>query len=460
MRVSTILSIGSGRPALVAFDGPTPASHELMSGIVLDCERVARELATQLFNVDAYLRLTVDRGMENTEMSDWGGLGTIKSHTETYLEIPVVTKAIDSSLQRLQDRVGSITLGQLSTFTLITSIRHSHSHRPIQWDQDAGEKRTSRITLFCSTEGVLGANEAASRHFPGTEAQDSCPLRHGRVRKDADGRLFRSGVPLAVSRCPSLLPSLTYPRYKHTFFIDASSISSIQSDLQSAIRSLGMDYEKMTFEEAISFLVKGTHDGKWLLIFDNANDPKVDLVPYFPECFHGTILITTHNSELGRLNTTIHLRLGPMGPNEAYETLARATHRTLPFSPVEHESARRLIEVLGSLAVALVQADSYCYNISSPGEGGEGCFSFEQYLQLFKRHRSSLMRKEDGTTLDRYGRGAYTTFDLSYSLLPQPARLAKYAVDASVVFVGEPRPPGAYELSVMLAMGYTTAQQP
>jgi len=32
------------------------------------------------------------------------------------------------------------------------------------------------------------------------------------------------------------------------------------------------------------------------------------------------------------------------------------------------------------------------------------------------------MRKEDTTALDRYDRGAYTTFDLSYSLLPQPAR--------------------------------------
>jgi hypothetical protein len=59
-RVSTILSIGSGRPALIAFDGPTPPSNELLNGIVIDCERVARELATQLFNVDAYLQLNVD----------------------------------------------------------------------------------------------------------------------------------------------------------------------------------------------------------------------------------------------------------------------------------------------------------------------------------------------------------------------------------------------------------------
>jgi len=164
-----------------------------------------------------------------------------------------------------------------------------------------------------------------------------------------------------------------------------------------------MAYEKMTFDEAIEFLVKGAHEGKWLLIFDNADDPKVDLVPYLPVCFHGTILITTRNPELGRLNTTVHLRLGPMGANEAYETLLRAAHRLGPLSPAEDKSARRLIEELGSLAVALVQAGSYCYNISSPGEDGEGSFSFDQYLQLFKKRRSTLMRKADETTLERYG---------------------------------------------------------
>ena len=124
MRVSTVISVGSGLPALVAFDGPTSSSNELLNAIVIDCERMARELATQLFNVDAYLRLNVDRGMENTKMSDWEGLGIIEGQTETYLAVAAVRKAINSSLQRLQDRVGSITLGQLSTFASV--IRTSY----------------------------------------------------------------------------------------------------------------------------------------------------------------------------------------------------------------------------------------------------------------------------------------------------------------------------------------------
>jgi hypothetical protein len=123
-RVSTIISIGCGLPALVAFDGPTSGSNELLNAIVIDCERMAQELATHLFNVDAYLRLNVDRGMENTKMSDWEGLGIIEGQAETYLAVAAVTKALNSSLLRLQDGVGSITLGQLSTFASV--IRTSY----------------------------------------------------------------------------------------------------------------------------------------------------------------------------------------------------------------------------------------------------------------------------------------------------------------------------------------------
>ena len=217
----------------------------------------------------------------------------------------------------------------------------------IQYDQDQGERRTSGFTLLCGTEGILGCHGAASRPLSRSEAEDTRVVWNGRVREDADGGLFRSGVPLAVSLSRSFLPSLIYSRYKHTFFVDASSLSSIQSDLQAAIRALGEGNEQKTFEDMITFLMKGAHEGKWLLIFDNADDPKVNLRPYFPECFHGTILITTRNPELGRLNTTVHLQLGPMGPDEAYETLIRSAHQHLPLSAKEDGSAKQLIEELG-----------------------------------------------------------------------------------------------------------------
>lgn len=34
---------------------------------------------------------------------------------------------------------------------------------------------------------------------------------------------------------------------------------------------------------------------QWLILFDNADDPKVNLGNYFPKCSHGNILITSRN---------------------------------------------------------------------------------------------------------------------------------------------------------------------
>lgn len=114
-RVSTVLSIGSGRPALKALGRQDIDPNELTQQIVVDCERVARDLDTRLFNYGGYLRLNADRGMESTKMTDWTSLGVLEGHTDTYLQVPAVTNAIDSSLRMLQRRVGLLGLGQLST---------------------------------------------------------------------------------------------------------------------------------------------------------------------------------------------------------------------------------------------------------------------------------------------------------------------------------------------------------
>ena len=116
-RVAQILSIGSGLPRVMAMSSVDPTEiHRLLNDIAADCETVAQELSTRLFNVDSYLRLNVDRGMEDLKMEDWNELGTIESHTGAYITKAVVAEVIDTSLQHLVDRIGTVTLGQLSMY--------------------------------------------------------------------------------------------------------------------------------------------------------------------------------------------------------------------------------------------------------------------------------------------------------------------------------------------------------
>ncbi|PVF94146.1 TPR-like protein, partial [Serendipita vermifera] len=206
--------------------------------------------------------------------------------------------------------------------------------------------------------------------------------------------------------------------FKHTFFIDASSQSTIRSDLRGAIRSID-GHQQDTDEDALSFLSSQPDS---LLIFDNADDPNLELVSFFPKFYRGIILVTSRVRSLGELATLHHLELGPMSNEEAVQTLAKASRRTLPVSGQDEQYMKELVEELGCLALALVQAGVYIYNMGPVQAGDTQSSSFKHYLSLFRRERGNLMRQAGAPSLDQYKHSVYSTLDLSYSLLSPIAR--------------------------------------
>jgi tetratricopeptide (TPR) repeat protein len=207
-------------------------------------------------------------------------------------------------------------------------------------------------------------------------------------------------------------------RYRHIFFIDASSTATIRGDLESAIRTIN-GHEQDTYEGALAFMSRSLEGGEWLYILDNADDHDLNLFPYLPSCSHGTIIITSRNRSMGTLSTTHHLELGPMQEQEAVETLCLAARRSIPLVETESAQAIHLVKVLGCLALAIVQAGIYIHKMSSGQDGG---FSFAQYSSLHERHRDKLLRQEGHLSLDQYPHGVYTTLDISYTRLPESCR--------------------------------------
>jgi hypothetical protein len=63
------------------------------------------------------------------------------------------------------------------------------------------------------------------------------------------------------------------------------------------------------------------HDN-WLLFFDNADDPSIDLNSYFPLCHHGNILITSRNPGL-RVYAGAHCLVSDMEESESAELLLK-----------------------------------------------------------------------------------------------------------------------------------------
>lgn len=228
--------------------------------------------------------------------------------------------------------------------------------------------------------------------------------------------MAHSGYHLLISTFSNIF------RFTHAIFVDASSSSSLKADLQAWVQSLGAGHEQDVWELALQVLMNDDYQGKWIIVYDNADDPGLNLSPFIPKCDNGTIIITSRNRDVGNLSTSYHLELGEMETNEALLTLVQAARRTLPLAPDEASSAHKLIKLLGYLAVALVQAGTYCHQLSLTSQGDIRQFSFGQYIRLFSSQRIELMKKPESSSLDGYQLGAYTTFDLSYKAVPHSTR--------------------------------------
>jgi hypothetical protein len=110
-RVSLVLSLGSGQQSVLS---NSEQHTTLLKRITRDCDTVAKELSHQLSTAGAYLRLNVDKGMENIKPSDWHSLGSTVSHTNVYLQMSVITTHVDEASRWLLKRIGSVTLGELN----------------------------------------------------------------------------------------------------------------------------------------------------------------------------------------------------------------------------------------------------------------------------------------------------------------------------------------------------------
>ncbi|PVF91977.1 FabD/lysophospholipase-like protein, partial [Serendipita vermifera] len=380
-RVALFLSLGSGVPPVMSLESSSSLSQNvevLVQYMATDCERVAGEMANQMIQVDAYIRLNVNRGLEQLRFDDWSCVSSIRGCINAYLQAPAVTRAVDAASEKITKRIGSITVGQLTR-----STRIKHMAKPVPpvspyyvVRRDEWEVMTSHLVV----------NPEDKRKIFVITGMGGC----------------------GKTQMVAYFVEKHRRKYQNIFFIDATSAATIRGDLESAIRSLD-GHKQDTYEDSLTMPY----------ILDNADDPDLELNQYLPSCSHGTIVITSRNRRIGDFSTTHHLELGQMQEIEAVEILCRAARKTMPLDRSELTEAVHLVETLGYLALAIVQAGIYIHEMSS-GRGGR--FSFAQYFTLYKDHRQRLLRQKGRASLDQYPNGVYTTLDISYTKLPDQCR--------------------------------------
>ncbi|KIM98316.1 hypothetical protein OIDMADRAFT_202132 [Oidiodendron maius Zn] len=152
---------------------------------------------------------------------------------------------------------------------------------------------------------------------------------------------------------------------------------------------------------------------RWLMIYDNYDNPKlprhtdpttIDIRNFFPESYHGSIIITTRSSQV-RHGHPIHIRkLGDI--DDSLEILSNVSRREgLRSDP----DAIMLARELDGLPLALATAGAYLDQVA---------VSLSDYLRLYKQ--SWVQLQESSPELESYeNRTLYSTWQISFDHVKQ-----------------------------------------
>ncbi|KAJ7282309.1 P-loop containing nucleoside triphosphate hydrolase protein [Mycena rebaudengoi] len=188
-------------------------------------------------------------------------------------------------------------------------------------------------------------------------------------------------------------------RFTHNFFLDASSIETLKSGLAniSVTQSIGRDHQ-----DALLWLA---HQAEWLLIFDNADDPNINLYHFFPQSNCGNILITSRNPQLSIHAPDTHQHVSNMDVEDAVQLLLASSVQ--PTRPANQILATEIVKVLHCFPLAVVQAGAF---ISKTGDMGK-------YLSRYKLNQARLLSTMPAQSHDKYAWSVYTTWDISFQRL-------------------------------------------
>ncbi|KAJ7458450.1 P-loop containing nucleoside triphosphate hydrolase protein [Mycena latifolia] len=192
-------------------------------------------------------------------------------------------------------------------------------------------------------------------------------------------------------------------RFSEIFLIDASTLETIDTGLNNiaATKDVGS-----TAQDALQWL--SSQSKEWLLLFDNADDPKINLHKFFPQCTHGNILIASWNPGL-RVFAGSHALVSDMEETDAVELLLKSA--AVATTPANKDTATEIVKALCYLPLAIIQAGAF---ISQSGALG-------QYLDLYTENRVRLLSEQPVQSHDDYAWTVYTTWQISFDQLSKLA---------------------------------------
>ncbi|KAJ7019311.1 P-loop containing nucleoside triphosphate hydrolase protein, partial [Mycena alexandri] len=190
--------------------------------------------------------------------------------------------------------------------------------------------------------------------------------------------------------------------FSDTFLVDASTLDTINTGLKNIAVSKGVGDST---QDALKWL-QSKHE-RWLLFFDNSDDPGINLHEFFPLCDHGNIIITSRNPGL-----KVYGEHSPVSDMEEADAIALLLRSATKESTEENfQAAAKVVKELFYLPLAIAQAGAF---ISKSED-------LDNYLALYGENRAQLLREKPAQSHDQYAWTVYTTWQISFNQLSQPA---------------------------------------
>ncbi|KAJ7473336.1 hypothetical protein FB451DRAFT_1467955 [Mycena latifolia] len=193
-------------------------------------------------------------------------------------------------------------------------------------------------------------------------------------------------------------------KFTDTFLIDTSTPETIDTGLKSIATAKQIGN---TAQDALDWL--RSKQNEWLLFFDNADDPKIDLHNFFPRCNHGNILITSRNPQLRCYGE--HSHVSDMEESDAVVLLLRSAAQEI--TPTNQNIASEIVKALWYLPLAIGQAGAFILKSGS----------LNTYLALYMKNKEQLLREKPAQSHDDYAWTVYTTWQISFVKLSLPAAM-------------------------------------
>jgi tetratricopeptide (TPR) repeat protein len=217
--------------------------------------------------------------------------------------------------------------------------------------------------------------------------------------------------------------------YDLVWWISADQLPSVRASLAALAARLGLEAAQVTGIEgaaqaALDALRRGDPYRRWLLIFDNADQPE-EILDLIPQGGPGDVLITSRNHRWQSVAATVPMDV--FTRKESKEFLAKRAPKGL-----SEADADRLAHELGDLPLALEQAGAMLAETGMP---------VDEYLPLLREHVTRIM--SEGKSPD-YPYSMTAAWRLSVDALDRQLPQARELLRCCAFFGPEPIPRDAF----------------